>query len=482
MIPDVNLDVTKFPSLRTIKKFNKAAKIVIRKLRIEQIERATVEDIKYQKFSPETYAGFHYENYLNCKKKKEAFKDAYEVAVERFNYIESCDSKNNRVCRSKIFPSTYTIGARNKRESAYDEGEILTSRAVHMPEFHVELNSACWIDPITNLIKDRGRGPIYIGNSISKHERLVKDSKDCVFATEGDVKRFDSKLWLIQKICSLSICRCFYELDSTKIDNHFLGIFDSISIMDYITPGGFIYRFIHGLPSGVKATSLLGSMCNFLFQVEFHIDFDNRLINYVIGGDDFVNLFKVFIENIIEIVNKKCADVGWEFKFLKIKDFKAKLIKDRPCFYKYTLDDNEPIIPTSALFERFMLPWNKIYKSDLELLVFLNDLIPSLGSPRSHHIMFYRYYKNIYFRAFNNDISIEDVYRRHIYFYDKVVNKSLRIKDDTRKIMVNGLQVSINPESSKIRRPLLNKIFFGKERKVKRLMVNVYKKIVNNDL
>jgi len=58
--------------------------------------------------------------------------------------------------------------------------------------------------------------------------------------------------------------RCFSDLDNESIDNHFLGIFDSIGIKDYYCPGGRVFRCSHGLPSGVKATNLLGTIINLL--------------------------------------------------------------------------------------------------------------------------------------------------------------------------------------------------------------------------
>lgn len=47
-------------------------------------------------------------------------------------------------------PSIYTIGARNKRDYSYEDGETASSRIVHMPEFHAELTSSVWTDAITD--------------------------------------------------------------------------------------------------------------------------------------------------------------------------------------------------------------------------------------------------------------------------------------------------------------------------------------------
>lgn len=65
-------------------------------------------------------------------------------------------------------------------------------------------------------------------------------------------------------ICAVSIARYFYKLDDAQIDNYFTALFNSVGIKDYYTPGGYIYRMIHGLPSGVKSKSLFGSIINLL--------------------------------------------------------------------------------------------------------------------------------------------------------------------------------------------------------------------------
>jgi hypothetical protein len=305
-----------------------------------------------------------------------------------------------------------------------------------MPEFHVELHTGSWTDPITEQIKNKGRGPIYIGNSISRHERLVNDTKGSISAIEGDVKRFDSRLWMTFKIIAVAIERCFYDLESDLVDHHFLAIFDSVGICDYYTPGGYLYRAIHGLPSGVKATSTLTSIINLVMQIFFTIKFDQKKINYAIGGDDMLIIMFEYNRNIKEEVLENCMKVGWEFKILELKNFNNDSFDDRPVFFKYTLDDGEPVVPPKAVYERMLLPWNKRYNSNAEILLFLQDLLPSIGAPRTHLLMFYLYYAYIHFSTFNEKISITDVYLRHNYYYEKVVNKTLKIKTDNSEFYV----------------------------------------------
>ena len=103
---------------------------------------------------------------------------------------------------------------------------------------------------------------------------------------------------------------------------------DPIAIKEnYYTLGGYIYRMIHRLPSGVKSTSLYGSFVNLILQSFFNDDFNFKKINHCIGGDNFLTGFKVKIsKDNITNVNNKAFEIGWELKYLKDKSFRSKNI------------------------------------------------------------------------------------------------------------------------------------------------------------
>lgn len=109
-----------------------------------------------------------------------------------------------------------------------------------MPEFHNEINSAVWVEQITNCIKEEERGPISIGNSMLKYDRL-KDTLNHDNVLEGDWKPFDSRLYITNIIIGISILRLYFDIDDREIDYHFFALFDTIGIKDYITPGGYLF-------------------------------------------------------------------------------------------------------------------------------------------------------------------------------------------------------------------------------------------------
>lgn len=431
MIPETNSEFAGLPSMKLIKKKEVAIKSVIRKLKIPQLPKASVEDISNCTFNLKTFPGFHYKEYFNCDTKEKALDIAHEVAKRRWENIEKANEQQRNVRRNEIFPNTFVVGARNKRDYFYEDGEAITSRAVHMPEFHSEMNSATWIDPITEYIKMKKKGCIYIGNSYKDYNRLYEDmfGSDCVI--EGDVKRFDSSLYITDIIIATAICRLYYDINDDSIDNHFLAMFDTIGIKDYITPGGHMYRLMHGLPSGVKSTSILGSLINGINLLHCCRHISSKRVNLIVGGDDFlIPVFTKIDDSFIDKMNSEADEIGIKFKILKRKFLDAKEIEDKPCFYKYTVDGGEPVVPTSTILERVFIPWNKKYRNDYEILKFLFDVIPSLASPRSSVMLFYLFFSKMYLRVTGREYSISSIVNLHRGIYNGVMSGAISLSKD----------------------------------------------------
>lgn len=430
MIPVTNSKFGSLPKIELIKEKELAIKSAIRKLKIKELAKCEIDDIETSKFNLNTYAGFTFDEYLNKPTKKKALNDALIIAKERWNNISNASDKGVLIKRNEIFPHTFSVGARNKREISYENGDEVKSRAVHMPEFHGELCDSPWIDQISDEIKFRGKGPIYIGNNIGKYDRLYNDFFTANQIIEGDVVKFDSSLFINDIIIAVCLARLYYDIEDDSIDNHFLAIFDTIGIKDYITPGGYVYRVIHGLPSGVKSTSLFGSFINFINLLHCTRKISHRKLNYSVGGDDFLIGNKgQRDENLLKYIESEGTKIGYEFKLLAEKNFHAESYDDRPTFYKYTIDNNEPVVPTKVLIERMLFPWNKKYSTNGEVLKFLHDLLPTLGAPRTHCFLFYKLYSIMYEIVTKNELDVKEVYKMHLYFYQKVLKYGLPIKD-----------------------------------------------------
>lgn len=421
LIPRITNEFSALPNKRTLRKLEKAAKTVLRKLKIETLPACNMEDMLFTHYNKDTYPGFTYSEYGLAHTKSECLEAAFKVAQARWKRIEKGDFSRN-----EIFPSLYTIGARNKRDYSYDEYETASSRVVHMPEFHAELTSGPWTDQITDWFKEKQKGPVFIGNSYLSYERLEQAFECTTRVFEGDWKNFDASLYINMIILAVSILRCFYSIDDAIVDEHFKAIFDCVGIKDYYLPGGDVIRAAHGLPSGVKSTNLIGTIINLLALAYCTSNLNSKRINFIAGGDDFdIACFhaKVHIKRFIKNFEERASYLGMQVKFLKAKMNEGRRIEDLPCFYKYVVIDKSPAIPTSAMLERTFMPWNRNYQSDLDLLKFLEDVMPSLGQPRSHLLLYYMFYAYIYTKIFQTDKSTADVISYHVAIYNNMMNR-----------------------------------------------------------
>jgi hypothetical protein len=150
---------------------------------------------------------------------------------------------------------------------------------------------------------------------------------------------------------------------------------------------GHGYMLYHGLPSGIKATSLfhfwvinLFSLCNCAKS------FNLKKFLYVVGGDDFLVLINKLDFKERNRIKKemldKAVEFGMKFKFLKTKNAGiGRNVRFFSTFYKYTIFDGFTITKPEIIYEKMPIPWNKKYNSPYGLLYFLFNLLCSIGKP-----------------------------------------------------------------------------------------------------
>lgn len=393
------VESTMHPDEENMSIFDETAKVVFRKLKnLGMLEKQQFADVYQTEISPNKKPGFRYEEEFKQATKTEALKTALKISKQRWNYAEK--EEITKIKRDEMFPGVYTIGARAKRDYTYDDMEPAASRVVHMPELHCELTSAPWCDAFIDRIKEVAAGPIYLGNSMLDWFRLNRDIQMSSFVLEGDWKRFDSTLYLKIITSALAIMRCFYPHRDESIDKHFLLMYDTLAIKDYYTVGGNVYRAYHGLPSGVKSTAILGSLINLIALVFCVGPEKSKDFNFIVGGDDFLVVArnnKFCDDEIKDLMENKAEELGMKFKFLETKHYESDEVEECPVFYKYTIYKGGPCVPTSSVLERTFMPWNKKYDTKVLLRKFLDDVLPSLGRPMTHHILYYDYLSSILF-------------------------------------------------------------------------------------
>lgn len=149
-------------------------------------------------------------------------------------------------------------------------------------------------------------------------------------------------------------------------------------------------RACHGLPSGVKATNLLGTIIN-LIALDFCTNQGKNFdFGFAAGGDDFCIMCRKFLNpfKFIENFKKRALEPGMEVKFLELRTSERGDLSSFPCFYKYVVKDGFPFVPTASMLERVFMPWNRKYSSGIDIIKFLNDIMPSLGTPGTHLILY----------------------------------------------------------------------------------------------
>lgn len=426
---DVSEANKRLPTFDDFLYYKKQIMSVVRKLKIKEIGMPTFEESLNSHFRAESQPGFLQYHINGIKTKRKAFKTSSKAAQKIYKKLDriSLFSRKELVKQFvKYKPDSkglYTIGARNKRDYTYEDFELATSRAVHMPEFHNEIVTAGWIDGINDAIKLDKRGPIYIGNSIASFERYERDILSNNSYVEGDWRKYDSTIRVLALIICCCISRIYYRLYSKRADVHFYWIFYLHLIKDYYLPGGYVVRILNGLPSGTKCTTVWNSFFNLFALLNCCKHINSKTLNFAVGGDDFVIMCtNKLVEHDVEKIIENSSELGMEFKFCDLKSIESKSINDFPFFYKYTVKNGKPVSKAEILLERLFCPFNVKIKSSIEYFQFLDAQLPSLGFPSSTHLLYYSIYANTYNRVYNKfnnftRMKISDVYKTHLASY-----------------------------------------------------------------
>lgn len=418
------------PTYEEFLKYKDVILTIVDKLKIQQIGNPIFEQCLMSHFKPDSQPGFTQVFLNNNHTKLKAFKTSSKVARNIYNKLNNIANVAHKHLVDEFIKNKpkvkglYSIGARNKRDYTYENYELASSRAVHMPEFHNEIVISAWMDGVNESLKLNTRGPLYIGNSITTYERLERDIKNNTSHIEGDWKRFDSTYRIMSLIVCTCITRLYYPLFSKRADVHFFWIFYVHLIKDYYIPGGYVIRILNGLPSGTKCTSIWNSIFN-LFALLNCCSFLNfKKLNFAVGGDDFIIMYKDKVtEQDVQTISDNSAKLGMKFKFCVLKDINSNNVSDFPFFYKYSVKNSLPIAKPVFLMERILAPQNLKIKSNIEYLIFLDAQLPTLGYPSTTHLLFYSIYKNTYNRVFSSydskfKMTIKRIFKMHYDSYN----------------------------------------------------------------
>jgi hypothetical protein len=176
---------------------------------------------------------------------------------------------------------------------------------------------------------------------------------------------------------------------------------------------------------------LVNSIANLISLIYCVGPSESKSFNFIVGGDDFLVSKRKCSSGALEdsdisfVMENRSRELGMQFKFLLKKDYNSEDIEGCPVFYKYCIYKNKPMVPTSSVLERSFIPWNRNYSNNKKYIKFLWDLLPSLGTPGSHLLLFYKTYVDLVFSTYGVKLTFRDVVKSHTILANKMFVKKV---------------------------------------------------------
>jgi hypothetical protein len=395
--------------------------------KLPRVDGISAEEIKFTLVKGEAYSGIGSSRFWS-NSKAGCVNIATDVAVKLFSELE-------RVM--VIDKSIWSWGARVRRErDTYTDGKEVECRGLQMPEFVPALISQVCVSVLTNFVIQNkesclmlGAGPAY-GGWLRLRET---DQVDWV-TVEGDWAFYDSTLKREHILAAFCIFReCFP--DGTAWDNRFYYMMSGILHKNLAMPGGLVFQFQDGMPSGTPWTSLMNSLVNWLVIrdiLDRCYDGDASIVKIQTGGDDFKLSFPPGSNIDMNLFSQVAKDVhGMELPANKIRIGKggSSLEQTSTSFYKTIFINGMPTISLRDLEKRLAIP--EISKSNhLEALNHCEAQLYSgigLGGTRDLLCRYYAflilYGKKLPTRQFRRKFSrhLGFAYRRHDEFRERIL-------------------------------------------------------------
>jgi hypothetical protein len=180
------------------------------------------------------------------------------------------------------------------RERTYkiEEGKALRARHVWIDDADLSVFNRMFMQPVMQAVMRDPIHKICNGHSAVRQGYLKFQREfDGACVLEGDWSSFDQRVREEQLVVAMGWVRSAYPR-SKALDNIFLHMTALLCFRNLATPGGYVYQFIGGMPSGSGWTALLDSVINMITLYQFHLEMDPvrdlSAVRMMVGGDDFL--------------------------------------------------------------------------------------------------------------------------------------------------------------------------------------------------
>lgn len=310
-----------------------------------------------------------------------------------------------------------------------------------------------YFQPIINAIKGKPGHQITIGKGLEKKEinYLEENMDKYYYAIELDWPHFDINVDLNELSYAYSILRnCYPSCDhesltiprptdvsdefirkSYKTDRVFASMLYMATCKAVLLPNGHVYEVRQGLPSGMPATSLIGSVVNYvrLCVISYHLlgkDFHDKIKIRVHGDDTLLlvpkldNLHDRILDIAHNVLGKQLDDV----KIVRWTD--TTNFDDRPTYLKRKyISDLGPIWDRPKIIRKLIYQ-PRLYDSFYEKMeVVINYMI---ACPKDYEFnSFLMYYLHFLYENYDTVMSWD--------FYKDLINDMLDTALDRDFIM-----------------------------------------------
>jgi hypothetical protein len=326
----------------------------------------TLLDLRHVSISGDTFPGFmtSYVGRMFGEKRAQSKSSMLRVATKVAEQIWM-----EIISQVTLDHSLWACGGRaklNQIGSKITSWKEVKARLILMPELPQQMIQMVWAQLWTREMSTR-KTPFAYGlkSTHAGWEGVFEIFKDCSQILEGDFSAFDTRVSEAHMVTAFRLLRMCWPA-GRAVDRFFVFFMSSFIHKAVLTPGGYVYRLSHGVPSGSCWTTIIDGLVNWIVWMDAIRNYppfrraglgpDDVALR--IGGDDFLLGFK-------RPVSFSVSDLRYWIRRrhgMSLDDSTALRVLHSPVegecasFYKVILLNGVPNIRTLDLYKQIVVP------------------------------------------------------------------------------------------------------------------------------